>query len=158
MSSHSTETRGQGCARDLFGQDRDETRDVLVRDRVETKTLSTLSETRPRRDVVSSREGLETETTSLRVSRYQKGKTNLDFTEARDCEWQWHQLGHMQVCTSLQTDNHASNPPLIFLHCICNVQCKAMYMISLYCIFCTSEFFPKLQYICSCQLSMYSQL
>jgi len=30
------------------------------------------------------------------VSRYQKGKTNLDFTEARDSEWQWHQLGHMQ--------------------------------------------------------------
>jgi len=41
------------------------------------------------------------------VSRYQKGKTNLDFTEARDSEWQWHQLGHMQICTSLQTDNHA---------------------------------------------------
>ena len=47
-----------------------------------------------------------------RVSRYQKGKTNLDFTEARDR--QWHQLGHMQVCTSLQTDNHASTPPLSF--------------------------------------------
>ena len=30
-----------------------------------------------------------------RVSRYQKGKTNLDFTEARVSEWQWHQLGHM---------------------------------------------------------------
>jgi len=43
---------------------------------------------------------------TTRVSRYQKGKTNLDFTEARDSEWQWHQLGHMQVCTSLQTDNH----------------------------------------------------
>jgi len=43
---------------------------------------------------------------------YQKGKTNVDFTEARDSEWQWHQLGHMQVCTSLQTDNHASTPPL----------------------------------------------
>jgi len=42
------------------------------------------------------------------VSRHQKGKTNLDFTEARDSEWQWHQLGHMQVCTSLQSDNHAS--------------------------------------------------
>ena len=42
------------------------------------------------------------------VNRYQKGKTNLDFTEARDSEWQWHQVGHMQVCTSLQTDNHAS--------------------------------------------------
>jgi len=25
-----------------------------------------------------------------RVSRYQKGKTNLDFTAARDSEWQWH--------------------------------------------------------------------
>jgi len=23
-------------------------------------------------------------------------------------------LGHMQVCTSLQTDNHASTPPLSF--------------------------------------------
>jgi len=42
------------------------------------------------------------------VSQYQKGKTNLDFTEARDSVWQWHQLGRMQVCTSLQTDNHAS--------------------------------------------------
>jgi len=29
---------------------------------------------------------------TTRVSRYQKGKTNLDFTEARDSEWQWHQL------------------------------------------------------------------
>jgi len=48
------------------------------------------------------------------VSRCQKGKTNLDFTEARDSEWQWHQLGHMQVCTSFQTDNHASTPPLSF--------------------------------------------
>jgi len=49
------------------------------------------------------------------VSRYQKGNTNLDFNEARDSEWQWHQLGHMQVCTLLQTDNHASAPPLNFL-------------------------------------------
>ena len=51
---------------------------------------------------------------TTRVSQYQKGKTKLDFTEARDSEWQWHQLGHMQVCTSLQTDNHASTPPLSF--------------------------------------------
>ena len=50
-----------------------------------------------------------------RVSLYQKGKTNLDFTEASDSEWQWHQLGHMQVCTSLQTDDHAGTPPLTFL-------------------------------------------
>jgi len=48
------------------------------------------------------------------VSQYQKGKTNLDFTEARDSEWQWHQVGHMQVCPSLQTENHASTPPLSF--------------------------------------------
>jgi len=46
------------------------------------------------------------------VSHYQKGKTNLDFTEARDSEWQWHQLGRMQVHTSLQADNHASTPLL----------------------------------------------
>ena len=55
-----------------------------------------------------------THTHTLTRCRYQKGKTNLDFTEARDSEWQWHQLGHMQVCTSLQTDNHASTPPLSF--------------------------------------------
>ena len=42
------------------------------------------------------------------MSWYQKGKTNLDFTEARDSEWQWHQLGRMQVCISLQADNHGS--------------------------------------------------
>jgi len=31
------------------------------------------------------------------VSQYQKSKTNLDFTGARNSEWQWHQLGYMQV-------------------------------------------------------------
>jgi len=53
------------------------------------------------------------------VSWYQKGKTNLDFTEERDSEWQWHQLGCMQVCILLQTDNHASTPPLSFLQARC---------------------------------------
>ena len=48
------------------------------------------------------------------MSRYQKGKTNLDFTEARDSEWQWHQLSHMQICTSLQTNNHASTTTQFF--------------------------------------------
>ena len=56
---------------------------------------------------------------TTRVSRYQKGKTYLDFTGARDSEWQWHQLGHMQVCTSLQTDNHASTSLLSFLQAGC---------------------------------------
>jgi len=59
------------------------------------------------------------------VSQYQNGKTNLDFTEARDNEWQWHQLGHMQVCTSLQTDDHASIPPLNFLQAGCPSCCPA---------------------------------
>jgi len=53
----------------------------------------------------------------------QKGKTNLDFTEARDSEWQWHQLGHMKVCTSFQTDNNASNPSLSFLQAGCPSSC-----------------------------------
>ena len=49
-----------------------------------------------------------------RVVRYQKGKTDLDFTEARDSEWPWHQLVHMQVYTLLRTDNNANTPPLSF--------------------------------------------
>ena len=53
-------------------------------------------------------------TGTTQVSQYQKGKTILDFTEAKDSQWQWHQLGHMQVRTLLQTDNHASTPPLSF--------------------------------------------
>jgi len=56
---------------------------------------------------------------TTQVSQYQKGKTNPDFTEARDSEWQWHQPGHIQVCTLLQTDNHTSTPPLCFLQARC---------------------------------------
>ena len=58
---------------------------------------------------------------TTQVTRYQKGKTDLNFTEARDSEWQWHQLGQLQVCISLQTDNHASRPtpPLRFLQAGC---------------------------------------
>ena len=56
---------------------------------------------------------------TTQVSRNQKDKTNLDFTEARDTEWRWHQLGHMQLCTSLQTDNHACIPPCSFLKARC---------------------------------------
>ena len=53
---------------------------------------------------------------TTQVSQYQICKINLDFTEARSSEWQWHQLGRMQVCTSLQTDIHASTPPLSFFY------------------------------------------
>ena len=51
---------------------------------------------------------------TTQVSRSHKGKTNLDFTWARDSEWLWYQLGHMQVCTLLHTDNHASTSLLSF--------------------------------------------
>ena len=56
---------------------------------------------------------------TTRVSWYQKGKTKKvkpsGFTGAGDSEWQWHQLGHMQICTLPQTENHASIPPLCFI-------------------------------------------
>jgi len=50
---------------------------------------------------------------TTQVSWYQKGKTNLDFTEARDSERKWISWATC-VCTPLQTDNHASTPPLVF--------------------------------------------
>jgi len=56
------------------------------------------------------------------------------FTEARDSEWQWHQLGHMQACTSLQTDNHASTPPLSFLQAGCPSCCTTNSVKRLTCI------------------------
>jgi len=49
-----------------------------------------------------------------------KGKTNLDFTEARDSEWQWHQLGSMQVCTSLQTETTPAPNHSVFLQARCS--------------------------------------
>jgi len=42
-------------------------------------------------------------------------RNNLDFTEARNSKWHWHQLGHMKICTSPQIDNHANITPLSFL-------------------------------------------
>jgi len=51
------------------------------------------------------------------VSRYQKGKTNLGFTEIRDTEWQWYQLNHIiPHGILLQTDNHTSIPSLSFFY------------------------------------------
>jgi len=40
-------------------------------------------------------------------TRYQKGKTNLDFTEARDSEWQWNQLG---ICKSAPRSRQITMP------------------------------------------------
>ena len=41
------------------------------------------------------------------ISRYQKGRTILDFNEARDDGRQWHQLDHTNHL-HLAPDNHAS--------------------------------------------------
>jgi len=43
----------------------------------------------------------------------------LSGTTRVNSEWQWHQLGHMQACTSLQTDNNASTQPLSFSQAGC---------------------------------------
>ena len=63
-------------------------------------------------------------------------KTSLDFTEARDSEWQWHQPGHMQICTLLQTDNHASTVPLVFLQAGCPSCCPTNNVKALKANFC----------------------
>jgi len=54
------------------------------------------------------------------VSQYQKGKTNQDFTEARDSEWQWHQLGH-NTSLHLAPDRqpHLHPTTLMFLQAGC---------------------------------------
>ena len=46
----------QGWAQDVNGRDRDETKTLAVRDRDETETLTVFVETRPRRDVDTSRD------------------------------------------------------------------------------------------------------
>ena len=44
---------------------------------------------------------------TTRVGQYQKGTANLDFTEARDSEWQWHQLG---ICKSAPRSRQITMP------------------------------------------------
>ena len=58
------------------------------------------------------------------------------FTAARDSEWQWHQLGHMQICILTQTHNHANIPPVSFLQAGCPSCCptnsvKALKVLSI---------------------------
>jgi len=49
------------------------------------------------------------------VSWHQKGKPFRTLLEQEMVGWQWHQLDHMLIiCTSLQTDNHATTSPLRF--------------------------------------------
>jgi len=66
------------------------------------------------------------------VSWYQKGRAILDFNEARDDGWQWHQLHHVQIiCTLLQRDNHTSTSSLNFLLPTNNVKALKAAMLDL---------------------------
>jgi len=50
------------------------------------------------------------------VSRHQNGKPFWILMKQEMMGWQWHQLDHMQIiCTSLQTENHASTSPLLLI-------------------------------------------
>jgi len=50
------------------------------------------------------------------IRKVKPGRENQSwFTGVRDSEWQWHRLGHMQICTLIQTHNHVSIPPLSLL-------------------------------------------
>jgi len=54
------------------------------------------------------------------VNWHQKGKPFWIFLEQEMMGWQWPQLDHVQIiCTSLETDNHASTSPLSFLQAGC---------------------------------------
>ena len=49
------------------------------------------------------------------VGHYQKDKPFWILLKQEMMGWRWHQLSHMQIiCTSLQTDNHASTSSLHF--------------------------------------------
>ena len=55
------------------------------------------------------------------VNHHQKGKPFWIFLKQEMMGWQWDQLEHMQIiCTTLQTDNHASTPSLNFLQAGCS--------------------------------------
>jgi len=56
------------------------------------------------------------------------GKPFWIILEQEMMRWQWHQLDHMQIiCTSLQTDNHASTSALSFYRpdALSNQQCQS---------------------------------
>ena len=48
---------------------------------------------------------------TTQASRYQKDKTNLDFTEARDSEWQWHHIS-WAICKSAPRSRQITTPAL----------------------------------------------
>jgi len=68
-------------AQDVNGRDRDETETSASRDRDETEKLTIFLETRPRRDVGTSRDRLETETSRPRPQPWEAAtEQTLSFT------------------------------------------------------------------------------
>jgi len=62
----------------------------------------------------------------------------------------------MQVCTSLQTDNHASTPPLSFLQAGCPSCCQTNNVKALYVIH-TLEYFFAIKDVCLLLLQILKQ-
>jgi len=96
-----------------------------------------------------------------RVSRYQKGKINQDFTEATDSKWQWHQVAQCksasrprQITTPVTTSKKIK--PVIHLHTCTRIrtvqhefiQCSWVLAVSDSCLWICSWFicvtFPEL--------------
>jgi len=73
-------------------------------------------------------DGLFSKTTC--VSRHQKGKPFWILLEQEIMGWQWHQLDHIQIiCTSLQTDNHASTSPHMAISQTEMINCNVIIII-----------------------------
>jgi len=56
---------------------------------------------------------------TIQMSQYQKGKSRKEknqsgFTGARDSDWHWHLLGHMQICTSPQITTPTSHHSVFY--------------------------------------------
>ena len=66
---------------------------------------------------------------TTQVSRYQKGKTDLDFIEARDSEWQWHQLPYASCGDAFPIEQVLVATYLLSVealpHCRCGVANKS---------------------------------
>jgi len=66
------------------------------------------------------------------VSQHQKGKQFWILVK-QEIQWQWHQLDHMQlICTSLQTDNHASTTSLKLWQAGCPPWCQRVKVVKAY--------------------------
>jgi len=69
--------------------------------------------------VITFFRSINQEMSNISSSSFEFQEISSSYRHSTNLEWQWHQLGRMQVCTSLQRHNHASTPPLSFLQAGC---------------------------------------